>query len=163
MKVNASKSSFAKETLDYLGYTISQKGIKPITKKVEAILNIAPPKTHKQLRSFLGMVNYYRDMWIRRSHVLAPLTSLQSKDTKFTWTKVEQDAFDTIKCIMSKEVLLSYPDFTKPFEIHTDASHTQLGAVIAQEGQPIAFYSQKLDPAQTRYTCLLYTSPSPRD
>ena len=65
MKVNASKSSFAKETLDYLGYTISQKGIKPITKKVEAILNIAPPKTRKQLRSFLGMVNYYRDMWIR--------------------------------------------------------------------------------------------------
>jgi len=53
---------------------------------------------------------------------------------------------------MSKEVLLAYPDFSKPFEIHTDASHTQLGAVIAQEGQPIAFYSRKLNPAQTRYT-----------
>ena len=53
---------------------------------------------------------------------------------------------------MSKEVLLAYPDFTKPFEIHTDASHTQLGSVIAQEGQPIAFYSRKLNPAQTRYT-----------
>ena len=53
---------------------------------------------------------------------------------------------------MSKEVLLSYPDFTKPFEIHTDASHTQLGAVIAQEGQPIAFYARKLNPVQTRYT-----------
>jgi len=52
---------------------------------------------------------------------------------------------------MQKEVLLAYPDFTKPFEIHTDASHTQLGAVIAQEGQPIAFYLRKLSPAQTRY------------
>ena len=97
MKVNASKSSFAKETLDYLGYTISQKGIKPIAKKVDAILNIAPPKTRRQLRSFLGMVNYYRDMWIRRSHVLTPLTALVSKETKFKWTKLEQDAFDTIK------------------------------------------------------------------
>ena len=62
MKVNASKSLFAKTELDYLGYTISQKGIKPIAKKVDAIRNIAPPKTRKQLRSFLGMVNYYRDM-----------------------------------------------------------------------------------------------------
>ena len=60
--------------------------------------------------------------------------------------------FDKIKQIMSQEVLLAYPDFTKPFEIHTDASHTQLGAVIAQEGQPIAFYSRKLNSAQTRYT-----------
>ena len=54
--------------------------------------------------------------------------------------KQAQEAFDTIKRIMQKEVLLAYPDFSKPFEIHTDASHTQLGAVIAQEGQPIAFY-----------------------
>ena len=65
MKVNASKSSFAREKLDFLGYSISQKGISPITKKVDAIRNIAPPKTKKQLRSFLGMINYYQDMWIR--------------------------------------------------------------------------------------------------
>ena len=65
MKVNASKTFFGKEQLDYLGYTISKKGISPITKKVDAIRKIAPPKTRRQLRSFLGMVNYYRDMWIR--------------------------------------------------------------------------------------------------
>ena len=77
---------------------------------------------------------------------------LQSKDVKFTWDKQAQEALDTIKRIMQKEVLLAYPDFSKPFEIHTDASHTQLGAVIAQEGQPIAFYLRKLSSAQTRYT-----------
>ena len=57
-----------------------------------------------------------------------------------------------MKKILSKETLLAYPDFTKPFVVHTDASHTQLGAVISQDNRPIAFYSRKLQPAQTRYT-----------
>ena len=53
---------------------------------------------------------------------------------------------------MARETLLAFPDFQKPFVIHTDASKTQLGSVISQEGKPIAFYSRKLNPAQTRYT-----------
>ena len=62
-------------------------------------------------------------------------------------------AFDTMKKIVSRETLLAYPNFSEPFEIHTtDASHTQLGAVISQHGKPIVFYSQSLNPAQTHYT-----------
>ena len=57
-----------------------------------------------------------------------------------------------IKKLVSKETLLSFPDFSKCFDIYTDANHTQLGAVITQENKPIAFYSRKLNPAQTRYT-----------
>ena len=57
-----------------------------------------------------------------------------------------------MKNIISKHTLLSYPNFIQPFEIYTDASHTQLGAVISQNKQPIAFYSRKLNPAQTWYT-----------
>jgi hypothetical protein len=57
-----------------------------------------------------------------------------------------------MKRIISRETLLTYPDFTTPFIIHTDASHSQLGAVISQDNKPIAFYSRKLNPAQTRYT-----------
>ena len=68
------------------------------------------------------MVNYYRDMWIRQSEVLAPLTCLTSANVK-------QMAFNKIKQIVGHETLLSYPDFNIPYEIHTDASHTQLGAV----------------------------------
>ena len=56
------------------------------------------------------------------------------------------------KRIIAREVLLAYPDFSKPFQVHTDASHYQLGAVISQDGKPIAFYSRKLKPEQTRYT-----------
>jgi hypothetical protein len=88
-------------------------------------------------------------MWIRRSDVLAPLSSLTSKTTPWHWTDVEQKAFDTMKRIISRETLLAYPDFNQPFIIHTDASHTQLGAVISQDNKPIAFYSRKLNPAQT--------------
>ena len=65
---------------------------------------------------------------------------------------MEQNTFENVKKIISKETLLSFPDFSKPFEIHTDASHTQLGAVVSQDNKPIAFYSRKLNPAQTRYT-----------
>ena len=80
-------------------------------------------------------------MWIRRSEVLAPLTKLTSNKEKWQWTNVEQKVFDKIKRIISRETLLAYPDFEQPFVIHTDASHTQLGAVISQANKPIAFYS----------------------
>ena len=53
---------------------------------------------------------------------------------------------------IAKETLLAYPNFSKPFHIHTDASDVQLGACISQDGKPIAFYSRKLNPAQTKYT-----------
>ena len=73
LKVNIKKSFFAQEKLEYLGYWITREGIQPVAKKVLAIANIAAPKTKKELRRFIGLVNYYRDMWVRRSHVLAPL------------------------------------------------------------------------------------------
>ncbi len=108
LKVNASKSFFAREELEYLGYWITQEGIKPLSKKVEAINNLAAPKTQKQVRAFIGMVNYYRDMWIRRSETLAPLTALTSKNVKFKWTDVEQKAFDTMKRIMARETHIGF-------------------------------------------------------
>jgi len=152
LKINAKKSFFGKDELEYLGYWITRQGIQPVSKKVEAIKNIAPPKTQRELRRFIGIINYYRDMWIRRSDVLAPLSKLTSKTVKWQWTTVEQKAFDTMKRIIARETLLVYPDFNQPFIIYTDASHTQLGAVISQNNKPIAFYSRKLNPAQTRYT-----------
>jgi hypothetical protein len=89
---------------------------------VEAISRLAPPKTTKQLRHFLGMVNFYRDMWKGCSHVLAPLTELVSKMKPFQWKEEQQKAFEHIKKIMSRETLLSFPDFSKRFHIYADAS-----------------------------------------
>jgi hypothetical protein len=99
------------------------------------------PTSRKEFRRFIGMVNYYRDMWVRRSELLVPLTSMTSKKFKFNWTDEHQKAFDNIKKIICREVMLNFPDFSKPFHIYTDASDKQLGAVITQDEKPIAFYS----------------------
>ena len=86
-------------------------------------------------------------MWFCRSELLAPLTSLTSGKVKFEWLPNHQQAFEKIKKVFGTEVLLSYPDFNKPFQIYTDASNHQLGAVIMQDKKPIAFYSRKLNTA----------------
>ena len=78
LKVNASKSKIARHELEYLGYWITQKGIKPLNKKVESISNLATPKTRTELRRFIGCINYYRDLWPKRSETMVPLTALTS-------------------------------------------------------------------------------------
>ena len=98
-------------------------------------------KNSQKLRQFIGMIKFYRDMWQNRSELLAPLTDLTSKSVKYAWKDEHQKCFDAIKCVIGREVLLAYPDFNDPFEIHTDASKLQIGAVISQKGKPIAFYS----------------------
>ena len=130
LKVIARKSVFGHPELEYLGYKITRTTIEPLTKKVKAILAINPPKTKQDLHRFIGMVNYYRDFWIRRSEILAPLTKLCSTTAKWQWGKEQQDSFDFMKKNIAQEVQLSYPDFTKSFDIYTDASDIQWGAVI---------------------------------
>jgi hypothetical protein len=149
----------------YLGYVLTRDDIKPQSNKVQAILAIKPPTGVKQLRHFLGMVQYYRDLWARRSNMLAPLTSLvrecgQTKTTRakgtkkvpWHWDEVHQRAFNHVKATIAKDVVLAYPDFSKVFEIYTDASIKQLGAVITQYNRPIAFFSWKLSDTQRKYS-----------
>jgi hypothetical protein len=96
------------------------------------------------------MVQYYRGMWVKRSVMLAPLSDLVGEcgETKATrknkvkkkpwhWDSIHQTAFDNVKKTIAKEVVLAYPDFTKPFDIHTDASTKQLGEVITQDNRPM--------------------------
>ncbi len=111
------------------------------------------------------MVQYYRDLWARRSKMLAPLTSLvgecgQTKTTKakgtkkvpWHWDAVHQRAFDHVKATITKDVVLAYPDYSKVYEIYTDASSKQLGAVITQDNRPITFFSWKLSNTQCKYS-----------
>ena len=92
-------------------------------------------------------------MWPKRSHVLKPLTDLTGKK-KFTWEEEHQLAFQRMKAIVSADCLLRYLDHNLPFEIETDASDFQLGAIIKQENQPVAYYSRKLNKAQQNYTTI---------
>ena len=91
------------------------------------------------------MVNYYRDMWRRGSHLLAPMSALLSPKTKWNWSKECQESFEELKQVMSEETLLAFPDFSKTFHVYTDASDYQLGGVIMQENKLLAFYSRKLN------------------
>jgi hypothetical protein len=86
LKVNVTWSSFCAHEIECLGYILTREGIKPQSKKVQAILVLNLPSNVKELRHFLGMVQYYRDMWARCSEMLAPLTDLVGKcrETKTT-------------------------------------------------------------------------------
>ena len=138
--------------MEYLGFWVDRTGIWPINKKVEAIVNMKPPKKTKEVCEFIGIVNYYRDMWANRSHLLHPLTTLAPHKVKFKWNDLEQKSFDDIKHDFSQDTLSAYPDFNKRFDIHMDAGNYQLGSVIIQNGQPISFYIRKPTGPQTRYT-----------
>jgi hypothetical protein len=111
------------------------------------------------------MVQYFRDLWARLSKMIAPLTSLvgecgQTKSTKangakkvpWHWNEVHQRAFNHLKATIAKDVVLAYPYYSKVFEIYTDASSKQLGAVITQDNRPIAFFSRKLSNTQCKYS-----------
>ena len=116
------------------------------------MINMTLPKNIRQVHALVGLVNYYRDIWARPSNLLQPLTALMSTKVTFKQTDVEQQAFDKIKQIVARDTVLIYLYLNERFDIHTDVSSFHLGAVISQNGKPIAFYSRKLTPAQSRYT-----------
>jgi hypothetical protein len=169
LKVNAKKSNFGAHEMEHSGCNIARTGIQPVAKKVQAIQAIKVPKTRKQLRGFIGMINFCRDMWKNRSSLLAPLTALTSKNVPCKWTDEHQKNFDAIKRVIGREVSLACPDFNAPFQTHTDACKTQIGAlpirtltlrskcalmraVASQNGKPIAFCSSKMNRAQQNCT-----------
>jgi hypothetical protein len=115
LKVNVAKSLFCAHEIEYLSYILTREGIKPQPKKVQAIIALKPTNNFKELRHFLGMVQYYRDMWARHSEMLASLTDLvgECRETKPTrinntkkkpwrWDPIHQQAFDNVKAAIAK-------------------------------------------------------------
>ena len=119
--------------------------------KIKAIQEWDPPTKVPQLRSFLGLVNYYRRFIKGYSARAALLTDLLKKGKAWTWEEKYQQAFEDLKKAVTEEPVLALPDHTKVFEVHTDASDFAIRGVLMQERRPIAFESHKLNDTERRY------------
>ncbi|KAJ4728107.1 Retrotransposon protein, putative, Ty3-gypsy subclass [Melia azedarach] len=149
--VKREKCSFAQEEVMFLGHKISGGRIYMDTAKVRAIQEWKPPTSVTELRSFLGLVNYYRRFIQGYSKRATPLTNLLKKKEVWEWTATCQDSFNDLKQAITEEPVLALPDYSKPFEVHTDASDYAIGGVLMQDGHPIAYESRKLNDTERRY------------
>lgn len=157
LTVKMSKCTFAEKECTYLGHRIGQGGVKPEESKVNAIKNMARPKTKKEVRSFLGMSGYYRRFIGNYSEKAEPLTELTKKGIpdQVPWTEREENAFQKLKQSLTNATVMRNPDLRKTFTLQTDASG--VGAVLSQDNelgidQPIAYYSRKLLPREKNYS-----------
>ncbi|XP_031271166.1 uncharacterized protein LOC116129586 [Pistacia vera] len=138
--VNQKKCQFRQLQLEYLGHIVSAEGVAVDPSKIDSITKRPTPKDIRELRGFLGLIGYYRRFVRDYGKVALPLTALLKKDS-FGWNPTAPQAFEDLKRIMTSVPVLRMPNFTQEFIIETDASRSGSGAVLMQEGRPIAFLS----------------------
>jgi hypothetical protein len=132
--------------LRYLGHIISENGVATDPDKITAVHQWLVPRSVKDLRSFLGLVGYYR-CFIKHFGVIAKLlTELLKKGVLFHWIELQSNSFEALKLASTTAPVLALSHFTKPFCIKTDASGIDIGAVLMQCGHPLAFLSKALGP-----------------
>ena len=119
--------------MNYLGHVISKNGIQVNPDKIDVVKSFPTPKNPKQVRSFLGLCNYYRRFVLGYSKIVHPLNQLLHKDRKFKWTSECTSAFDTLKAALTSSPILALPDTSKEFILSTDASATAIGFVLSQK------------------------------
>lgn len=168
LKVNPGKCSFFCTEAKFLGHIVSAEGLHVDPEKVSAVVDWKVPGNRKELRSFLGFAGYYRRFIQDFSSISAPLHALlKGESTKkkgkrlvdvpeYCWTAVHQSSFEKLKDVITSVPVLAFADFSKPFELHVDASLNGLGAILYQADQqgklrPIAFGSRSLRPSEANY------------
>ena len=149
------KCHFAQKQVQYLGHVISENEVRPLRDNLVAIREFPVPKTKRNVRQFLGKVNFYHKYIPNASKTLEPFHRLLRKESKFEWSKDCQETFEKLKEYLTSAPALAIFDPDLPTIIYTDASLEGLGAVLKQkqhngEEKPVAFFSKKLTPAQKK-------------
>ncbi len=160
LMLNVGKNEWARQEANYLGYHLGNRQLCPQVNKVEAICQSPRPKTKKEVRSFLGLVGWYKRFVLNFASIAAPLTNLLNKGVAnpILWTEDCEAAFKTLKEKMCSSPVLQSPDFTESFLVQVDASAKGLGMVLVQGTQgnekPVVYLSRKLLPRETRYSAV---------
>ena len=158
--INSQKSKFGVSSLDFLGHLVDSSGIHPVQDKVAAITDYPQPQSRRQLRTFLGLVNFYHRFIPGCARILQPLNAMLStthgRASALLWDDATTAAFTQIKQALATATLLAHPKSDALTSIMTDASDSAVGAVLQQfvdgHWHPISFFSRKLKPAERRYS-----------
>ena len=156
LKAKLAKCSFCKKEVKYLGHIVSDEGVKVDPEKTDTVLQAPAPSNKRELRSFLGLLNYYRKFIEDYAAIAAPLSRLTGTKTAWEWGTTEQGAFDELKDRMVKAPVLAYPHPTRPTKLRTDASGHTIAGVLQQQQEdgtwrPIAFWSRSMRAAEKGY------------
>ena len=156
LKLKPSKCHFARAEVEYLGFLVTPRGLKPTNSHIRAVDEFPVPTSLKELQQFLGLASYYRRFIPKFAQVAHPLHWLTRKDAPFDWSSECQVAFDDLKRRLVSAPVLAYPDFSKDFVLETDASYVGLGAVLSQlqdDGKlhPLSYASRALSTPEKNY------------
>lgn len=134
LRAKLSKCDWFQKDVEYLGFRLTGDGILPQDTKAQAIRDAAPPANRKEIRSFMGLANYYRRFVKNFAQIAKPINDLLKNDVPFQWDVAQQQAFDSIKQHLTNAIQLAFPSYGKdiPFYLDTDASNDGQGAVLSQ-------------------------------
>lgn len=157
MHLNKQKCFFLRSSVEYLGHVVDEEGIHPTEENVRAIKEAPAPTNVTQLRSFLGLINYYNKFLPNLAATLTPLYTLLNKCKRWVWTDQQQAAFQLAKDALQSNSLFTHYDPSKPLLLACDASDYGIGAVLSHivddgKEKPIAFVSRTLSSAETHYS-----------
>jgi hypothetical protein len=149
---NLEKCTFCTDRVAFLGYVVTPQGIEVDEAKIEVIKSWPIPATLTQLQSFLGLAGFYQCFVRDFSTIATPLNDLMKKGVSFRWGAAQDQAFHIVMDKLTHAPLLQLSDFGKTFDLKCDASGIGIGGVLLQEGQPIAYFSEKLSGPSLNYS-----------
>ncbi|KAG7301746.1 hypothetical protein JYU34_014734 [Plutella xylostella] len=154
LKLKRNKCEFFVDEIKYLGYIICKDGVKTDPDKIKAMSEMAQPQNVTQLRSFLGLVNFY-GRFVKNMSSIFPLYELLKKNVSWVWSDTCARAFNEVKRILSSSEVLAHYDESKPLILSCDASAQGVGGVLTQRGprgeRPVAYVSRTLNDAEKNY------------